>query len=95
MHNPLLTLQDLPPFSQIQPEHIVPAITQLLNDNRAAIQHLLITAQPPTWNNLIQPLNELNDKLSRVWSPIGHLHGVADSEALREPYNQAVAMKSE
>ena len=95
MHNPLLTLQDLPPFSQIQPEHIVPAITQLLNDNRAAIQHLLITAQPPTWNNLIQPLNELSDKLSRVWSPIGHLHGVADSEALREPYNQAVAMKSE
>jgi len=95
MHNPLLTLQDLPPFSQIQPEHIVPAITQLLNDNRAAIQHLLITAQPPTWNNLIQPLNELSDKLSRVWSPIGHLHGVADSEALREPYNQAIAMKSE
>ena len=95
MHNPLLTLQGLPPFSQIQPEHIVPAITQLLNDNRATIQHLLDTAQPPTWSNLIQPLNELNDKLSRVWSPIGHLHGVADSEALREPYNQAVAMKSE
>ncbi len=95
MHNPLLTLQGLPPFSQIQPEHIVPAITQLLNDNRATIQHLLTTAQPPTWNNLIQPLNDLNDKLSRVWSPIGHLHGVADSEALREPYNQAVAMKSE
>lgn len=88
-------MQGLPPFSQIQPEHIIPAITQLLNDNRATIQHLLITAQPPTWDNLIHPLNELNDKLSRVWSPIGHLHGVADSEALREPYNQAVAMKSE
>ncbi|MEZ5673445.1 MAG: hypothetical protein R3E08_14160 [Thiotrichaceae bacterium] len=39
----------------------------------------------PTWDNLIQPLNELIDKLNRTWSPVGHLHGVADTEALCEP----------
>jgi oligopeptidase A len=95
MQNPLLTMQGLPPFSQIQPEQVVPAITQRLNDNRTAIATLLQTAQPPTWDNLIHPLNELNDQLNRTWSPIGHLHGVADTEALREPYNQCLAMLSD
>lgn len=88
-------MQGLPPFSQIQPEHIIPALTQILNGNRAEIDRLLAAAQPPTWENLINPLNELNDTLSKMWSPIGHLHGVVDSEALREPYNQGIAMLSE
>jgi len=92
MTNPLLNMQGLPPFSQIQPEHIVPAIEQVLNDNRTQIAQLIDT--PYTWENFIQPLNELNDRLSRIWSPIGHLHGVADSEDLRTAYNACLPMIS-
>lgn len=96
MSNPLLVkISGLPPFSQIQPEHIVPALDQVLAENRAHIDQLIHTAQPPTWDNFVQPLNELNDRLSRLWSPIGHLHSVADSEPLREVYNQCLPKLSD
>ncbi len=94
MSNPLLNMQGLPPFSQIKPEYIVPALEQVLNDNRAQIAQLLKTSTPYTWDNFIQPLNELNDRLNRIWSPIGHLHGVADSEQLRQAYNACLPMLS-
>ncbi len=87
MTNPLLNRQRLPPFSQIKPEHIVPAIEQILNDNRTQIAHLIDTVASHTWDNFIQPINELNDRFNRIWSPIEHLHGVADSDELRTAYN--------
>jgi len=88
MTNPLL-----PTFSQIKPEHIVSTIEQVLNDNRTQIAHL-INNSPYTWENFIQPFNELNDGLNRIWSPIAHLHGVADSEDLRTAYNACLPMLS-
>jgi oligopeptidase A len=94
MSNPLLNMQGLPPFSQIKPEHIVPAMEQVLNDNRIQIANLLIKSKHYTWDNFIQPLNELNDRLNRIWSPIGHLHGVADSEELRQAYNACLPLLS-
>ncbi len=94
MNNPLLQMQGLPPFSQIKPEHIVPAIEQILNDNRVQIKDLLNLSEHYTWDNFIQPLNELNDRLNRIWSPIGHLHGVADGEELRQAYNACLPMLS-
>ena len=87
MTNPLLNTQGLPPFSKIKPEHIVPAIDQVLAENRTQIADLIDTAAPYTWDNFIQPLNELNDHLNRTWSPIEHLHSVADSDELRAAYN--------
>ena len=88
MRNPLLTASDLPAYHSIQAEHIEPAIDHLLAENRAAIADLLADCtSPPTWTTLIQPLEELEDRLSRAWSPVNHLHSVCDSEALRSAYN--------
>jgi oligopeptidase A len=94
MSNPLLNMQGLPPFSQIKPEHIVPAMEQVLSDNRAQIANLLSRDKHYTWDNFIQPLNELNDQLNRMWSPIGHLHGVVDNEELRQAYNACLPLLS-
>jgi oligopeptidase A len=94
MTNPLLNRQQLPPFSQIKPEHIVPAIEQVLNDNRTQIAHLIDTVASHTWDNFIQPINELNDRFKHIWSPIEHLHGVADSDELRTAYNTCLPMIS-
>lgn len=41
MTNPLLQDFDLPPFSAIKPEHVVPAIDQLLADSRKQVAELL------------------------------------------------------
>ncbi|HDN25667.1 MAG TPA: oligopeptidase A [Thioploca sp.] len=94
MPNPLLNMQGFPPFSQIKPEHIVPAIEQVLNDNRTQIADLIDTVTSHTWDNFIQPLNELNDRLDRIWAPIEHLHSVADSDELRTAHNACLPMIS-
>ena len=87
MSNPLLATTELPCYAAIRPEHIEPAIDHTLTDNRATLERLLAANPTPTWNNLIQPLEELEDRLSRIWSPVNHLHSVLDSEELRAAYN--------
>lgn len=89
MPNPLLERQPLPQFSLIQPEHIEPAITAVLDDNLQAMEALL-AKQPATWDELMTPLTTLNDRLHQVWSPVSHLNAVVNSEALRSAYNACI-----
>ena len=95
MSNPILTMQGLPPFSQIEPQHIEPAIEQLLSDARKQIQCLLDNNSDYSWQNLAQPLEELDDHISRAWSPIGHMHSVVNSEALHEAYSACLPKLSD
>ncbi len=87
MKNPLLDNRGLPAFKQIKAEHIEPAIDSILQDNRSAIDRILLESKPYSWSNTLRPLEDLGERLSRIWSPVGHLHGVADSEELRQAYN--------
>ncbi len=87
MANPLLTTADLPSFAAIQPKHVESAIDYLLAENRAEIERLLAANAVYTWDNLLRPLEELEDRLNKAWSPVNHLHSVCDSEALRAAYN--------
>ena len=90
MHNPLLEKSGLPLFDQILPEHIEPAIDHLLQHNREAIEKLIENKQEPNWHNFIAPLENLEEGLSRAWSPVAHLHSVKDNEALRKAYNACI-----
>lgn len=86
-NNPLLQPYDLPPFSAIRPEHVQPAIEQILADNRAGIQTILADqGQNPTWAGLVLAMDELNDRLGAAWSPVSHLNAVCNSAELREAY---------
>jgi oligopeptidase A len=92
--NPLLEIDSLPAFDRIQAADAKPALEQVLADNRARLAEL--TAQPtPTFASLVVPVEELSYRLSRVWSPIGHLNGVANSAQMREAYNQCVPLVTE
>ena len=93
--NPLLTMTGLPPFSRITAEHVEPAIDTLLAENRKAVEALLAATEDYTWDNLIQPLEDMDDRLSRVWSPISHMNSVVNSEALRAAYNACLPKLSE
>ncbi|MGK8675272.1 oligopeptidase A [Serratia marcescens] len=95
MTNPLLTPFSLPPFSAIRPEYIVPAVQSALADCRAAVERVVAQPGPFTWDNLCQPLAESDDRLSRIWSPIGHLNSVKNSLELRAAYEQALPLLSE
>ena len=88
--NPLLDTSGLPHFPEIRPEHIAPAIEQLLAENRALITQLLNDSTPPTWQNFVAPMEDANERISRVWGPAGHLNAVLNSAGLREAYNNTL-----
>ncbi|MDN6855209.1 oligopeptidase A [Pseudomonas sp. CAN2814] len=93
--NPLLQSYDLPPFSSIRPEHVKPAIEQILADNRAAIARILAQQNgTPTWAGLVLSMDELHDRLSKAWSPVSHLNAVCNSAELREAYEGCLPMLS-
>ena len=85
--NPLLDFSGLPHFTEIKPEHVAPAVEQLLVENRALVVRLLDSTTAPTWDNFMQPLDDANERLSRAWGQAGHLNMVMNSPELREVYN--------
>ena len=92
--NPLLQDTPLPRFDAIAPEHVEPAIARLIAEQRARVAE--IEAQPnPSFRSVVEPLEELQHRLSRVWSPIGHLNAVMNSEPLRVAYNACLPLLSE
>ena len=95
MPNPLLEMRGLPPFRDIVPEHVEPAIDTLLAENRAEVARLLGENDHYTWNNLVAPLEALDDRLNRVWSPVSHMNSVINSDELREVYNRCLPRLSE
>jgi oligopeptidase A len=95
MSNPLLNLTDLPPFGAIKPEHVEPAIDQILADNRAAIEKLLESDAPASWDSMMRPLEDLEDRLARAWSPVSHMNSVVNSDELRDAYNACLPKLSE
>lgn len=97
--NPLLQTHDLPPFSKILPEHVLPAIAYLTRKNQEELAAQLAAlrdapAATVDWDTLVRPLEEREDRLSQAWSPVSHLNGVANSEALREAYEQCLPILS-
>src|SRR5579862_4649102 len=93
MENPLLESQPLPQFPSIRPEHVEPAIRTLLEENRARIAEL--TALPePTFASLVEPLEDMHHRLSRVWSPVSHLNAVLNTPELRAAYNACLPLLS-
>jgi len=86
--NPLLDFSGLPRFADIRPEHVAPAIEQLLADGRATTETAAQAA--PTWDEFIAPLEDANERIGRAWGQVAHLHAVMDSPQLREAYNASL-----
>ncbi|MEF1255651.1 oligopeptidase A [Vibrio sp. M260112] len=95
MSNPLLNFTDLPPFSQIKPEHVKPAVEKAIADCRAKIEQVLAGNTEPTWDNLVAPIEEVDDHLSRIWSPVSHMNSVMNSDELRDAYESCLPLLSE
>ena len=93
MENPLLGQEPLPQFLKIRPEHVEPAVRELLSENRARIEELATVPQP-TFASVVEPLEELQHRISRTWSPVSHLNAVLNSDALRAGYNACLPLLS-
>lgn len=88
MSNPLLHLAGLPKFNEVRAEHVSPAVDALLSEARATIEALAASKEAVTWNSFAEKLEDLEEKLSRAWSQVGHMNAVVNSPELREAYNE-------
>ena len=86
--NPLLNRDTLPSFSKIKHDHITSAVDTIITENKQAINQIELNSADPSWENFVVPLEIIDEKLSRVWSQIGHLNSVVNSEELRKEYNK-------
>ena len=82
--NPLVNFgSGIPQYSEILPEHIQPAISYLLEQAQAAVDHAVDAQTPATWLGLAEPLEDATESLSRAWGAVAHLNSVADTTELR------------
>ncbi len=95
MSNPLLGASTMPLFDQIQPEHVAPAIEQLLAQAQTALDTVTAPDFPAEWSAMATTLDVANEKLSIAWGAVSHLNSVADSPELRAAYNTALPLVTE
>ena len=91
MSNPLLSEAPLPEFPAITPAHVEPAIRGLLDANRRTLAALL-KGGATGWDGLVAPIERMHHRLSRAWSPVGHLNGVMNNDELRAAYNACLPL---
>jgi len=85
--NPLLTIQFTIPFDQVRPEHVEPAVRQLLEGARDRIDAIVADSSPRTFANTMLALEKSTENLDYALSVIRHLEGVATSPELRAAWN--------
>ncbi|MEY3909317.1 MAG: Oligopeptidase [Pseudomonadota bacterium] len=87
MNNPVLNRQSLPLFDQIKPDHISPAIESILKEANTLIESLKKKSATASWENFVEPIEIISEKISRAWGQIEHLNAVVNSDNLRKAYN--------
>jgi oligopeptidase A len=86
--NPLLDFSGLPRFDLIKPEHVRPAVDELIANASAVVARLEAPAPKVTWENFVIPLEDATEKLGRAWGVVNHLNNVVDTPELRAAYNE-------
>ncbi len=95
MPNPLLEFTGLPPFDAILAEHVEPAMDALLAENRKTLEQVTAEGLEPTWDSVVQPLEDADERLDRAWAPVSHLNAVRSEPVFRAAHNSCLAKLSE
>ena len=91
--NPLLAAGGLPRFAAIRPEHVEPAVEQLLRTQRDALDGLRGVEEPTT--DWLKAFEKIHESVHRVWGPVSHLNSVVSSPELRDAYNHCLPLITE
>ncbi len=94
--NPLLNFSGFPSFSLVRPEHIKPAVEKCIAECKETV--IKVTQKygdNPTWDNLMAPIEEADDHLSRAWSVSSHLNSVVNTPELRQAHDECLPMIAE
>ena len=89
--NPLISFgRGICSYSEVKPSDIEPAIDFLLKQAEQAVAHAVDPSTPANWNDLLEPLEDATESLSRSWGVISHLNSVADTPELRAAYGEMI-----
>ena len=95
MNNPLLDFSGLPLFDRILPEHVGPAMDELLVRADAALEQVTAAGFPASWSEISRVLDVATENFGRAWGAVSHLNSVADTPELRAAYNAALPRVTE
>ena len=87
-NNPLLSLDALPAWDRIRPEHVAPAVDALLAEANAALEQAVSAATPAEYDALSAVLDVATERLGRAWGAVRHLNAVMDTPELRAAYTE-------
>lgn len=94
--NPLLNkYSTLPAFNEIETKHVVPAITSTIETYKRSIESLLDENSVYTWENLIEPITELDHDYHNVISPINHLCSVNHNDEFQEAFDSTIELRTQ
>ncbi len=94
--NPLLKSSGLPLFSEVKPEHLLPAVKASIEKCRSVIERVCKEHKDDaTWDNAIAPIEEADDAFSKVWGVASHLNGVQNTPEFRKAYDESLSEVSE
>ncbi|MBO8415789.1 MAG: oligopeptidase A [Proteobacteria bacterium] len=93
--NPLLHIEGLPIFSALKPEHIYPAVKQAIDNCVNVIKQVSASEVRPTWDSVIAPIEEADDKFSKIWAVVSHLNGVCNTKELRAAHDSCLPLIAE
>ncbi|MFC6441317.1 oligopeptidase A [Bowmanella sp. JS7-9] len=84
----------LPTFSAISPDQIKPAVEQAISHCKSVIEQAVASGDV-SYAGLILPIEQADDELSQLWSPVSHMNSVVSSDALREAHDSCLPLLSE
>ena len=95
MTNPILYRESLPLFNEIKSSHVSPAIESILKEANSLIHSLKEMSISISWENFVEPIEIISEKISRAWGQIEHLNAVVNSDDLRKAYNDNLTKLTE
>ena len=95
MYNPFYNIETLPQFSKFHVEQIKPAVETLIAENLEQINQIVSNPEPASWENLVEPLEVLDNRFERIWGPIKHLDAVKSSDEWHQAYTECLPLVSE
>jgi oligopeptidase A len=75
------------PFDKIRPEHVEPAIAELLQDARERLDRMTSARGTRNFENTMEALDTLTEPLDYAMGIVRHLESVSTTPALRAAYN--------
>lgn len=88
-------IDNLPVFSAVKIENIVTDITNAIEETKSLVEKQLAEVKQFTWENLVNILDESDDSLGKMWSPISHMNSVVSNDELRAAHDACLPLFSE